>query len=206
MNDSRVRSPRSGTTERPRVPGGPAGPDVMTEHLGMLAGVFARRQPDRSVTARSFLSEVFRAVSLYDDLSRGSYPPRGSVPRPSQAMSDFEAAVSAAVQHFEATASPTPPSRLSAGLEVPADLVDRDLQLRGSFAADEITLREAAGILDCSPEWPRKLAGKGKIEGWQESTGKHQWHVIRASVIAYRNRQRGSGKDGVGGSAKRRVA
>jgi hypothetical protein len=118
-------------------------------------------------------------------------------------MADLEVVLAAAVRRYRASATAAASSTVwPAGLEVPAGLAGRDFQPAASSAADEITLREAAGLLGLrSSEWVRQLIRAREVTGWQEAAGRREWHVTRASVIAYRDRR--DGGDGHGGAARR---
>ena len=191
---------RSGTTGR--MPGSRvrvAAELLLIQLLGTVAGAFLG--PEASDAERAdLLAEVFGAVRLHDDLSRGVYPPRGAVVPRSRPMADLEVVLAAAVRHYRASATATgSPTVLPAALKVPAGLVGRDFQQAASSAADEITLREAAALLGLkSSERVRQLIGSGEVAGWQEAAGRREWHVTRASVVAYGER---SGGHGPGGAA-----
>jgi hypothetical protein len=167
----------------------------------VVAGEFLGKPGDRAVA--DLLAELLVALRLSDGLARGVYPPRGAVAVRSPALAGLETALADAVWHYRAAAAP--PNALPAHLEVPAGVVERDLQTGGLLAPDEMTLREAAAALGLrSAESVRLLLRSGELEGWQEAAGRRQWHVSRASVIAYRERRDEHG--GPGGVTRQQVA
>jgi hypothetical protein len=185
----------------PRVPTAAAG-GLLTRLLGLVAGEFLEQHAGDRLVA-DLLAEWLVALRLHDGLSRGVYPPRGAVAVRSAALDGLEVALADAVRYYRAAAAP--PKAVPARLEVPAGAVGRDLQTGGLLAPDEMTLREAAAALGLkSAESVRLLLRSGELEGWQEGTGRCQWHVSRASVMAHRKRKRD--ERGPGGSTRARVA
>jgi hypothetical protein len=207
LSDTRTPQPTAGA-ERLRVPERTArvpAEHLLIESLGSVVGAFLG--PGASDAERAdLLGEVFVAVRLHDDLGRGVYPRRGTVTARSRGMADLEVVLAAAVRRYRASATEAvSPTAWPAGLEVPGGLVESGFQPGALSASDEVTLREAAALLGLrSSEWPRQLIQSGELDGWQEAAGHREWHVTRASVIAYRQRRDGS--DGPGGDEGQRVA
>jgi excisionase family DNA binding protein len=172
-----------------------APPDVITELLGVVA-----RQA--GADPASFLSEVLIALRVRALLLRGVYPPRGK-PREPETVALVAADVieKAVCFYLAAGDGAASPSALPASLGIPGGEVGADSQMAGLSEADEITSGQAAELLGLSAERVRQLIDEHKIDGWQDSTGRHAWHVVRASVIAYRERR--GGGHGHGGTARR---
>jgi hypothetical protein len=172
----------------------------------LLASIAASFLPDQAsdTDIAGVLAELLVALRLHDDLSRGVIPPRGTVGRRSPAMAGLETAVATALRQRRAQAnqagSPTvPPARL----QVPGPVVAQDFQPRAMSEAEEITLRDAAGMLGLkSSERVRQLVAAGVLNGCQDAYGRRTWRVTRASVITYGKRR--SGDYGAGGSGSGR--
>jgi hypothetical protein len=147
-----------------------------------------------------FLTEIKCALDLREAIGRGYYPPRGSVTAPSRAVAEAAEVIEAGARHFLALGNADHrTSGLAADLGMPVDEVGAGSQAAGSWPQDEITSGEAAGLLGVCAERVRQLLAAGALEGWQDSTGRREWHVSRASVTAYRERSGGDGS----GSARR---
>lgn len=197
MSDATAPAGSSAGIGRFSVPD-PAG--LVAEFLGSLAGQFLDTASD--ARKADVLGELLSALRLHDGVSRGAYPPRGTVPRRSAALAGIEATVASAVRFHRAKAaaaaagSPISPSAVPARLEVPVAPVEGDSQGGALLASDEVTLAEAALSLGVSSERARVLIHSGQITGWQEAGGRRKWHVSRLSVAAYRERRDGYGFGG----------
>lgn len=171
---------------------------LAVQTLGGLAAAAIGR-PATAGDIGDVLSDVLESLRLLGDLSRGVYPPRGTVRRRSKASEDLEPLFAAAIRHYrEFGGAVRPPSALAAGLAIAAAAAWRDHQPGTALEQDMITLEEAAGLLGVkSPERIRQLVHGGKITGFQDHGGRRRWRVSRASVIAYRDGRsnHGAGSD-----------
>ena len=190
MADARAPGVRRGTAAGP--------PGVLTDLWVFMARRFDQADP------AGVLAELLIALRVRAALSEGYVPPRRKRTAPSAAAVALAAEIEKAVCYCLAAADEAAsPSVLPGDLEVRDDEVGADLQTGASSVPEEITLEEAAVVLGFrSVERVRQLVRAGEIDGYQDATGKRQWHARRPSVIAYRGR---SG-DGAGGGTKRRIA
>ena len=122
---------------------------LVSRLLGDVAGLLLWERASDAAVA-DVLAELLTALRLQHDLSRNVTPPKGTVAARSRALAGLEAAVAAAVRHYRAAA--VSPTASPAGLEVPVGAVGPGFQAGASSGADEITLREAAGMLGLSAE------------------------------------------------------
>ena len=167
-------------------------PDLMLGLLGLLARHFG-------ADPASFLTEVNSALELRRAVHLGYEPRRKSVTPPSRAVLAFAEVTDEAARHFLALGNPAQsPNALPAGLGIPGGEVGAGSLMAALSEADEITSGEAARLLGVSAERVRQLARKREIPGWQDGDGRHEWHLARADVVAWRER---SGHD-PGGTAR----
>jgi excisionase family DNA binding protein len=170
-------------------------PDLMFGVLALVAQSFG-------ADPASFLTELNASLDLTEAIHRGYRVRPGSVPAPSRAMVAAKEAIESAARHFLALGNASQsPNALAAGLGIPGGDVGANSLMAASSEAGEMTVGEAAGLLGVTAERVRQLARAGVIKGRRARGGRHEWHLLRASVLGER-----SSRDGHGSDSRRRSA